>query len=808
MFGASFSGLSRNATGPYMHRAAIASLVEERLPNPDWAGVGIFDWEDWRPLYDTNYDSLSSYQEYSQRLVRAEQPTLNASQVVAEAERQFNEGAREIFLLTLRTAQSLRPKGQWGFYQYPYFSHDRALMWLWAEVDVLLPSLYSRDAADATTGVNDSLVVAEMVQAATGIRPLILPYLWLWPHTRLLSPGLLDAGVQVSAALGADGLILWGSYSDVCRGESGGGDNSTLCTQCGQCSTTMPVTPNIKGSCENISGFLNGSAGALLARCKDYAEHCAAAACSDHGRCSRNVSAELGCSAGGKPATCICDPGWGGLRCETPVLPCVQLGKAYCTSDADCCPQNYPARCDPHSHVCEQKYAVFSVEGIWATPEGLRDAKRVLPPVSSNRTAVAPSSAPSSVLPAAAACAHCTIMAPWNFDGPGGGNPVDWPVKFVNLQFDIQFQAFGPAYNDSAHPLAVGSVKAAYTNRKLAAVGNLLMADHIFWSWLAKNPDGSGACGLVDGVHGMMCPNWRERWRAIHAALKPYIANGTYEGVFLGDELLDSGLPLSNLSSAAKLVRETWPDAVIYVNEGFNVLVSGGFNGGQYDKNKPHTVANGWVSDNEDWKLPAELDVISMDYYCTLRTCRGGFPCPVGLDGPGSGPVYDLSYDRNCTALIRGVYNKYLYTRIPSSATTRVLLVPAAQASAGRSAPCKGFTGHECDNPLNASVDAYDAYFSQQALDMWAWAVEDKNVAGFAPFHFADEPSYGPRDAIGFRNMPKTLSVWTEIGLKVIRAIPGATTLRERLLAATALKTNDVLDKVDRTPYTILSTCE
>lgn len=42
-----------------LHRSAIASLIEERLPDPNWAGVGIFDFEDWRPLFDNNYDSLS-----------------------------------------------------------------------------------------------------------------------------------------------------------------------------------------------------------------------------------------------------------------------------------------------------------------------------------------------------------------------------------------------------------------------------------------------------------------------------------------------------------------------------------------------------------------------------------------------------------------------------------------------------------------------------------------------------------------------------------------------------------------------------
>ena len=39
----------------------------------------------------------------------------------------------------------------------------------------------------------------------------------------------------------------------------------------------------------------------------------------------------------------------------------------------------------------------------------------------------------------------------------------------------------------------------------------------------------------------MMCADWRERWLTVHAALQPYIANGTYEGVFLGERLPAAG---------------------------------------------------------------------------------------------------------------------------------------------------------------------------------------------------------------------------------------------------------------------------
>jgi hypothetical protein len=31
-----------------LHKAAVAALVEQNIPDPAWAGYGIFDWEAWR----------------------------------------------------------------------------------------------------------------------------------------------------------------------------------------------------------------------------------------------------------------------------------------------------------------------------------------------------------------------------------------------------------------------------------------------------------------------------------------------------------------------------------------------------------------------------------------------------------------------------------------------------------------------------------------------------------------------------------------------------------------------------------------
>ena len=95
------------------------SDVTRNLPDPDFSGLLIVDYEAWRPLYSECYDSLSLYREYSMRLVQAD-PTFanpdNATAVNLEAERRFNAGAERFFTTTVAAIKLARPKARVGFY--------------------------------------------------------------------------------------------------------------------------------------------------------------------------------------------------------------------------------------------------------------------------------------------------------------------------------------------------------------------------------------------------------------------------------------------------------------------------------------------------------------------------------------------------------------------------------------------------------------------------------------------------------------------------------------------------------------------
>ena len=157
-----------------------------------------------------------------------------------------------------------------------------------------------------------------------------------------------------------------------------------------------------------------------------------------------------------------------------------------------------------------------------------------------------------------------------------------------------------------------------------------------------------------------------------------------------------------------------------------------------------------------------------MDYYCSFRTCRANFT-PCELTGPGSGPLYDLSCEPHCAQTLRGLYERYVYPRISAGSKTKALAVPGAFAPTGQSAPCRAW--ETCDNPLNSTGTAYDRFWALHATELWNWAVEDPRLEGFAPWHWSDEPSYGVRMARGMKDMPETVSVYTELGLRMKRVI-------------------------------------
>jgi hypothetical protein len=173
------------------------------------------------------------------------------------------------------------------------------LTWLWQEVGVMAGSQYLRSANSTADSVNASITAVNLARAAAVaagkpfVRPDILTYVWLWPSAKPVSAEQLTASIQAPAAMGADGVFLWGSSGDA----------------------------HVSGYSDTITTFLKDTAGPLMKKCSADRAQCATVLCSGHGRCSNYDAAypERGCEPpeDATTVTCLCDAGWQGPTCGT-----------------------------------------------------------------------------------------------------------------------------------------------------------------------------------------------------------------------------------------------------------------------------------------------------------------------------------------------------------------------------------------------------------------------------------------------------------------------------------------------------------
>lgn len=257
-------GVPQNASLDRHLRAACDDIRTD-IPDGEFEGLAVVDWESWRPVWERNWDSKQVYWEASRALVRAKHPDWTAAQVEAEARAEFEDAARKFMQETLKLGQQQRPDGLWGFYGFPncynYYSpktnysgecpadevtRNDQLLWLWNTSSALYPDLYlGLDLRGLSTEVRlyTHHRILEALRAgarAAPSTPLVFPYTRIvytytleflslvssrtWDSltpvsvvlsvlTRLFLQEHLVYTVGESAALGAAGVVLWGDGS-------------------------------------------------------------------------------------------------------------------------------------------------------------------------------------------------------------------------------------------------------------------------------------------------------------------------------------------------------------------------------------------------------------------------------------------------------------------------------------------------------------------------------------------------------------------------------------------------------------------
>ena len=230
----------------------------------------------------------------------------------------------------------------------------------------------------------------------------------------------------------------------------------------------------------------------------------------------------------------------------------------------------------------------------------------------------------------------------------------------------------------------------------------------------------SGLAGLpttvFDRAHHGLHKGWSEAIDAfVVNTLTPGLHNGTFIGVFLGDEICCSGVPLSNLTSVLAKLRSSLAGqkCVLYTNECTPPI--------------------------DRWdKIPHDLDLISVDFYDQHNT-------------NGTAEV-----EQNRKYLLQKLYPK-LHPH------QGVILVPGIFASD---------PVHCREGNVSCPLDAQAEQIVIKLEGFFEWAKMDPKIHGFNPWHFNNRStpqSPGWWDQrLGASSMPSVVSKLREVGQFII----------------------------------------
>ena len=76
------------------HLAKIREDVFNAIPNKNFSGLAIIDYEEWRPLYDSNWSSKSIYKIMSINEAKRKFPNISRKAVELKAQEMFDSGAK------------------------------------------------------------------------------------------------------------------------------------------------------------------------------------------------------------------------------------------------------------------------------------------------------------------------------------------------------------------------------------------------------------------------------------------------------------------------------------------------------------------------------------------------------------------------------------------------------------------------------------------------------------------------------------------------------------------------------------------
>ncbi|XP_014217210.1 hyaluronidase A-like [Copidosoma floridanum] len=226
-----------NLTG---HLVEFQRDVDTWIPDANFSGAAVIDFELWRPIYRQLWGKYEIYKNMSVRLEQRKHGDWHDKDMVnEEAERSYERAAREFLRRTLEFAQTIRPRAKWGYYDYPFCNnwssrnrHDHCpdtivkendqMSWLYENMSLLLPSVYLSPDLDADQRLG---LVRGRVQEAVRIankspnrgNVKVLPYYWYRyrKNNTFVEKTELKNTLEEVARNGGDGVVIWGMRDDI-----------------------------------------------------------------------------------------------------------------------------------------------------------------------------------------------------------------------------------------------------------------------------------------------------------------------------------------------------------------------------------------------------------------------------------------------------------------------------------------------------------------------------------------------------------------------------------------------------------------
>uniref|UniRef100_A0A8C5PLJ2 Hyaluronidase n=1 Tax=Leptobrachium leishanense TaxID=445787 RepID=A0A8C5PLJ2_9ANUR len=321
--------------------------LDRLVPSKHFQGLGVIDWENWRPQWDRNWGAKAVYRNMSMELVKSRHPDWSYDQLQQEAKYEFNTAGERFMSQTALLAQEERLYGLWGYYLFPdcynydYKTHPHSytgrcpeieqkrndlLLWLWKSSNALYPSIYLdyilKSSPNALKFVHHRVKEAMRV-ASLAKKGYDIP---VFMYVRPFYEDLVNT-IGESVAQGVAGVVLWGGMDYA----------------------------STKESCETVKKYIDGPLGHYIVNVTSAAKLCSKVLCKMNGRCIRKdtdsatylhlnpKNYKIKRHFAGKrhyvrgiPGTedvaymaenfvCQCYTGWTGISCELPDMERVKM---------------------------------------------------------------------------------------------------------------------------------------------------------------------------------------------------------------------------------------------------------------------------------------------------------------------------------------------------------------------------------------------------------------------------------------------------------------------------------------------------